>query len=245
MYRYCLFLSLLIPVTAKAEPDTIIHMLNTHYVGPGEFAADLKDQDSEITQEEIDKAYSQFLRSVESTQQDQMRSLKRLIEKHQLKAVYVEGVSEKNHKGVLRFIQTLKEYEANKPEPPESAIDKLIAAQNKIDLMELGAAGRLVVSGELETILPAEKSWAFDAANPLLVNGAIKFDKFADERREDEIVRNLMRADGVAVIVLGSDHDLTDNLKRWRSHSKYKRMIVAPKRRPETKPPRIKVRPIK
>lgn len=238
-------LFLLLPATLQAEPDTIIHMLDTHYVAPGAFTADLKDQDSEISQEEIDKAYSRFLRSVESTQQNQMRSLRRLIKEHKLKAVYVEGVSEKNHKGVLRFIQTLREYEAGKPEPPESAIDKLIAAQNKIDLMELGAAGRLVVSGELQTILPAENSRAFEAANPLLVNGAIEFDKYADERREDEIVRNLMKSDGLAVIVLGGNHDLSDNLKRWRSHCRYKRVIAGPKRQPETEKPRIQIRRIK
>ncbi len=238
-------LLVLVPATALAEPNTIIHMLDTHYVAPEVFAADLKDQDNGITQEEIDRAYIQFLHSVESSQQDQMRVLRRLIKAHKLKAVYAEGVTEKNHKGVLKFIQTLKEYEANKPDQIENAIDKLIATQNKIDLMELGAAGRLVVSGELQTILPAEDSRAFEAANPLLVNGSIRFDEHAEESREDAIVRNLLKADGVAVIILGKDHDLSNNLSRIRSTSNYKRMIAGPRRRPEAGQPQIKVKRVK
>tara|TARA_R110002111_G_scaffold248400_1_gene312030 strand:+ start:45465 stop:46145 length:681 start_codon:yes stop_codon:yes gene_type:complete len=210
-------------VHSYAEPATIIHILDTHYVAPVAFAADLRDQDSGITQEEIDKAYSQFLRSVESSQRGQMRALRRLIKEHKLKGVYVEGVTEKNHKGVLRFIQTLKKYEASKQDPPESAIDKMVAVQNSIDLMELGAAGRLVVSGELQTVLPVEDAAAFEAANPLKPDGKIVFNEKAGERRENAIVRNLQKGSGVVVITLGAGHDLRDNLKRLGVACKYQR----------------------
>lgn len=175
-------------------------MLNTHYVDPVAFTADLKDQDSGITQDEIDREYSQFLRSVESSQKNQMRALRHLIKEHNLKAVYVEGVTE----------------------------------QNRIDQMELGAAGRLVVSGELQTILPAEDSAVFKAANPVQPDVAVDIDREAEERCEDAIVRNLMKADGVAVIILGGGHDLSDNIKRNEGNCKYER-VAAPKYKEVTK----------
>lgn len=86
--------------------------------------------------------------------------------------------------------------------------------QNRLDLLELGAAGRLVVKGDLKTLLPTEDSKAFEAADPVRADGTVVFDKKADEARENAIVRNLLKSDGVAVIVLGGAHDLADNLKR-------------------------------
>ncbi|WP_417378173.1 hypothetical protein [Gimesia sp.] len=238
MNRLFVLLILLFPSFADAEPNTIIHILNYHYVSPGEFAADLKDQDNTVTQEQIDKAYSYFLKVVEANQRDQMKLLRRLIKEHNLKAVYVEGLTEQNHKGTLRFIETLKKYERTKTDPPESGIDRLVAAQNRLDRLELGAVGLLVVSGELETILPAEDSAAFDAANPVKADGSIEFDKEAEERREDAIVRNLLKADGVAVITLGEAHVLSDNLRRLGSDCKYKLVVANPqviKRAPSVK----------
>lgn len=43
---FCLLF--LFPAAVQAEPDTIIQILNTHYVTPYAFATDLKDQGSEI-----------------------------------------------------------------------------------------------------------------------------------------------------------------------------------------------------
>ena len=57
-------------------------------------------------------------------------------------------------------------------------------------------------------------------------DGTVVFDKKADEAREDAIVRNLLKAGGVAVIVLGGDHDLADNLKRAGRQVKYERVTV-------------------
>ncbi|QDT95639.1 hypothetical protein [Gimesia aquarii] len=220
-----LILFALLPAPLYAEPTTIIHILNYHYVTPEVFAADLKDQDSTITQEQIDKQYFEFLKRGGSLQKEQVKLLRRLIKRRKLKSVYIEGLTEKNYKGTMRFIETLKNYEKYKT-PPESSFDKLVAAQNRLDLLELGAAGQLVVNGELETLLPAEDLEAMEAANPVRDDGKIVFDKEADERREDAIVRNLLKGSGVVVIVLGEDHDLRDNLKRLGPGVKYIRLKV-------------------
>ncbi|QDU08150.1 hypothetical protein [Gimesia aquarii] len=214
----------LLPAPLYAEPKTIIHILNYHYVSPEVFAADLKDQDSTITQEQIDKQYFEFLKRGGSLQKEQVKLLRRLIKRYKLKSVYIEGLTEKNYKDTMRFIETLKKYDKTKT-PPESDFDRLVEAQNKIDLLELGAAGRLVVNGELETLLPAEDSEAFEAANPVRSDGKVVFDKKADEKREDAIVRNLLKGSGVVVITLGENHILGDNIQRLSPGVKYRRVV--------------------
>lgn len=232
MVRTIALIFTLLPSLAHADPHTIIQVVGFHYVSPEDFAADLRDQDSGITQEEIDKSYREFLNDLKKEIRGQMLLLKGLIHQHNLKAVYVEGVTDQNHKAVLRFIKVLKGYEADKLEQPESAFDKLVAEQNKIDRLELGAAGQLVLSGDLQTILPAEEAKAYEGANPLKSGGPsdfskkIEFDRQANERREDAIVRNLMKADGVAVITLGMAHNLHDNMKRLGVTSRYVRTGV-------------------
>lgn len=97
----------------------------------------------------------------------------------------------------------------------------MVAARNRLDLIDLGAVGRLVLKGELSTLLPAEDSKAFEAVNPLKADGTVVFDKKDDKARENAIVRNLLNADGVVVITLGGDHDLADNLKRAGAGCQY------------------------
>jgi hypothetical protein len=53
-----------------------------------------------------------------------------------------------------------------------------------------------------------------EAANPVK-DGKVEFDEAAIERREDAIVRNLLASESpVAVLMLGGDHDLAENLDR-------------------------------
>lgn len=230
--RRLIILFALLPAPLYAEPTTIIHILNYHYIAPEVFASDLKDQDSTITQEQIDKRYIEFLKSVEERQKEQVLLLRRLIKKHKLKAVYLEGVTEKNHKDVIKVLDQLKADEKREKDPLDP-IDLLLNEMNKTDLLQLGAAGRLVVKGELETLLVTEDLAAFEAAIPVRSDGKVVFDKKADERREDaivrnllkgSIVRNLLKGSGVVVIVLGEDHDLSDNLRRLGPGVKYRRL---------------------
>ncbi len=226
MHRIWLLTILLTPSTASAEPTAVIHILNWHYVSRDDFAADLQTSTGKpLTEEQIDKEYLSFLDDVKAIQKEQMELLRKLIKKHDLKAVYIEGLSEKNHKGTLKFINTMKNYEATR-EPSDDPIDQLIEAQHQMNILEAGAAARLVMSGELKTLLPAEDSKAMEAANPVRGDGSVMFDKKADEAREDAIVKNLMKADRVAVIILGGGHDLTDNIKRAGGGCKYEQVAV-------------------
>ncbi|QDT77426.1 hypothetical protein Mal35_08520 [Gimesia maris] len=205
-----------------AKTTTIIHIVNYPYLTPEVFGTQLKDQNSKCTQKQIDKAYSYFLKVVETAQQDQIVVLRHLIKKYKLKAVYTEGLTEKNHPEIMKSIESIKEFEKTKEDP----IDENLEFLNWQGKLSLGAAGRLVVNGELETLLVTEDSEAFEASNPVRSDGWGVFDKNADERREDAIVVNLLKGSGVVVIVLGEDHDLRENLKRLGASVKYKRVIA-------------------
>lgn len=166
MTRLLILLTLL-PTQLYAEPTTIIHILNRHYVTPEVYATDLKDQDSTLTQEQIDKQYSEFLEDLEARQRFQVVLLRQLIKRHKLKSAYIEGLTEKNYKEIMKSIESLKKYEKTR-EAPFDAIFEVLAWQDKI---ELGAAGQLVVKSELETLLVTEDSEAFEAANPVRSDG--------------------------------------------------------------------------
>ena len=205
----------------QAKSTTIIHIVNYPYLTPEVFGTQLKDQNSKVTQKQIDKAYRSFLKVVETTQQDQIVVLRHLIKKYKLKAVYSEGLTEKSHPEIMKSIESIKEYEKTKENP----IDENLEFLTWQDKLALGAAGRLVVKGELETLFVTEDSGAFEAANPVRSDGFV-FDKKADERRGDAIVANLLKGSGVVVIVLGEDHDLRDNLKRLGAGVNYRRVIA-------------------
>ena len=228
MHRLIILLALLSNV-AHAEPTTVIHVLNWHFVSLDDFAADLKANTGKpLTDDQIKEKYWAFQDDLKAIQNQQIVLLRQLIKKHKLKSVYIEGLTEKNKKEVMGAIESLKEYEKNKADPNWSpplsrGFLELFARQDKL---ELGAAGQLVVKGELDTLLPAEDSKAFEVANPVRSDGKVIFDKMADERREDAIVSNLLKGSGVVVIVLGEDHDLTDNIKRLGPSVEYRRVGV-------------------
>lgn len=84
----------------------------------------------------------------------------------------------------------------------------------RADLRQMGAAGQLLVAGELKRVLPADDAELLRLGFPLR-------DGFTDadlERREDEIVRRMVAAGKSSVVlVLGGSHDLSDNIPDgWR-----------------------------
>lgn len=69
-----------------------------------------------------------------------------------LKSIYFEGPIEKDHKKIIKSVESIKEYEKTKEDPPDEILEFLTWQ----DKLVLGAAGQLVVSSELKTLLPAE-----------------------------------------------------------------------------------------
>jgi len=81
-------------------------------------------------------------------------------------------------------------------------------------LLEMGAAGRLLISGELEDMVPLEDAEAMEKAKPISPNGGVKLDPQKIKRRHDAQVKAVVKQGPVAVIILGGAHDLTASIKR-------------------------------
>lgn len=200
------------PMTATERQ--IIHLLDWHFVSEADFAADLRDQSNEpISDEDIEELYEEFLAEVEAVQREQMAILRTLIREHGVRAIYKEGLTAKRLPAFTKLVAAMKEFEMNKPKG-ETPTEQFLLDQYRLDVLQLGAAGRLLLSGELQAVLPAENAEALAVANPVGPDGKVEFNAEANERREDPIVHSMLIGDRVAVIVLGGDHDLADNIRR-------------------------------
>lgn len=202
----------------KSKPkQIIIHLLNWHFVSKEDFAADLSDSsDVKLSEAEIEKQYLEFLNDVEAIQKEQKQILRFLLEKHGVQSVYLEGLSDKNLSAFNSFIKTLRDFEV--PEG-DGALDLFLKEQYRRDLMQLGSPAQLLISNQLKSVLPLESAEAFEKANPIGKDGKVRFDESAEDKREDEMLKILMKEEGIKVIVLGGGHDLSDNLRRMKVDS--------------------------
>lgn len=221
-------------IAHRAEQPThrIVHVANWHYVPRDAFAADLRDQDDTLPDDEIDRRYTEFLDEVEAVQREQMDLLRALIQRYSLACIHYEGFSE-DSADFSRLVATIREFEAP---PGETPVERLLLEQHRHDLLQIGAAGRLMLADELEEVLPIEEDELLEAANPVGNDGTVRFDAEANERREDVIVRKLLAAGPVAVVVLGGGHDLSDNVPEDFEYvqvvTKQYRRAVEPERAP-------------
>lgn len=199
----------------KSKPkQIIIHLLNWHFVSKKDYFADLSDSsDDKLPEAEIDERYLDFLNDVEAVQKEQKKVLKYLIQKHKVRSVYMEGLTKKNLTAFNSFIKTLRDFEV--PEG-DGAFDLFLKEQYRRDLMQMGAAAQLQIQGVLKSVLPLENAEAFEEANPIGKDGKIRFDEAAEEKREDEMLRVLLKGQGIKVILLGGGHDFTDRLERMK-----------------------------
>ena len=78
------------------------------------------------------------------------------------------------------------------------------------DILQLGAAGQMVLSGERTNIRPSESLEAYEQADPLK-DGTVVLDEKVIERRQDAIA-SVLTANSVSLVILGGAHDLADNL---------------------------------
>jgi hypothetical protein len=96
-------------------------------------------------------------------------------------------------------------------------IEKEVAGlleQHRLEFLELGAVARLLVTGELQRVLPLDDAKLLDAAKPRLLNGQVVPNHAAKAARQDAMTLALLKAGPVAVAILGGSHDLTDALNR-------------------------------
>jgi len=210
----------------------IIHLRDWHYISRDLFAIDHRDE--ALIDEALDQQYHKFLKQVDSVQLEQMTLLRTLIQQHGLKRLYCEGLTSKDMPNYREKIGVLKDMETNqiaqlkrqlievrellvgRPDPEAEVMEAKI-----LDLLygfywrlvEMGAAGRLLVSGEIEEVLPVEDHELLDAANPITSDGQVRFDAEKVKARRDAIVKNVLKSGSFGLMILGGDHDLTENVK--------------------------------
>ena len=196
-------------VEAKRPTHRIVHIADWHFVPREAFAADIREQAGEaIADDEIDRLYGEHLAEVRRVQSAQRRLLRELIRRHGVEAVYCEGLTDDD----MPVYQLIIEHLARRDliESEQSAIP----AGADETLLRIGAAGQLLAAGELAEVRPAEDEIAYVQANPVTDDGQLRFDSRADDARQAAIVRRLLGKGPLAVVVLGADHDLSDQVNQ-------------------------------
>jgi len=190
---------------------------------------------------EIDCLYAAFLSDVEAVQAEQKAVLRCLIEHHGLHSVFQEGLSQPDmpvyrvklrvlrglegdmaglrdeHAEVARALSGMKaasqEGTADYRElaKVEREIEDVLQAY-RLDLLRIGAAGQLHVSGVLHEVLPLDDAGLLDEADPVTEAGRVDLNPAAIEARQDAQVRTLLEAGPFAFVILGGAHDLEDNI---------------------------------
>lgn len=184
-------------VSVSRPTHRIIHIADAHVVAFDDFARDLRDEYGDtITDDGIAAEYASWLTRTRRVQASQRMLLRCLAATQGVQAVYCEGLTDDDLPVYRMTIRAL------------SLQDGIEAS----DLLHLGAAGQLLVTGTLRDVLPAEDVDAFAAADPFATGTPI-FDGSANDAREAAIVQRLISGDPLAIIILGAAHDLSDAVR--------------------------------
>ena len=238
-----------VEVLVKSDRPThrIIHLRDWHFVPKDAYAIDMNDAHGrKLPEAEFDWLYQKLLLEVELVQIEQMAVLRILIKHHGLKRVFAEGFSPAQLDAYRERIAVLKAMEDEQIPRIRRQLDEVgrllkdgadektqaikTQLQTMLDehrrrLLEMGAAGRLLIAGELEEVLPLEDGDALEGASPISANG-VTFDFEKIEARHDAQVSLVTKERTVAVIVLGGAHDLSASVRRMSGNCEYLRVTT-------------------
>jgi hypothetical protein len=225
-------------VSSQHPTHRIIHIRDWHYIPRDLFTIDVQDANGgKLTEEEVSRLYQQYLEEVEALQVEQMDFLRHLASRYGIRQVLKEAVTQANHEPYKVQVEGLREMESteipklrkqlaevealakgvgdNSEELPgiEANIRHLLG-EHQARLLEVGAAGRLLMAGEIDAVLPLDDEELLDKANPITAQGKVRFDRRRVRAREDFMVAEALKHGPVAVIVLGGDHDLTESVRK-------------------------------
>jgi hypothetical protein len=84
----------------------------------------------------------------------------------------------------------------------------------QLDVLPLGTAGRLLMSGEVEEVLPLDDAKLLDEAKPIGPDGRFRLDSARLSARHDGQVQAALKDGTFALVILGGAHDLTQSVRR-------------------------------
>src|SRR5262249_51570790 len=150
-----------------------IHLRTWHHVSRDLLAAELRSlRGRSLTEAEVDAAYKEHLLQVELVQLEHLAILRCLAKHHGLRRVFAEGLTEQERDAYREKVGDLKGAEADLKKQLEE-VGKLLEdapagsqrqtkakevqaevlaalGQHRIDVLRLGVAGELLLSGDLE-----------------------------------------------------------------------------------------------
>jgi hypothetical protein len=240
-----------VPLSPKSGPvrRRLIHLLNRHFVPRSAFVADVSAaRGKPLSSDDADALYAQHLLTVEGVQIDQAAAL-RCLARQGLQSVLVEGLTEdgladfrSRVAAVRRPLRALadarsllRQMEARgadadparlaRAREAEQELTALLAAQ-RLELLDLGAAGRLLAEGGLADVLPLDDAALLEASRPIAAGGKANLGGPEQRAREDAMVRTALSHGPVALVILGGGHDLTGGVRRVAADAEYVRVTV-------------------
>jgi hypothetical protein len=100
--------------------------------------------------------------------------------------------------------------------------------QHKHRLLEMGASGRLLITGELEEVLPLDNADLLEQAKPITPEGKVQMDPVKLTARREGQVRAVLEKRAFGLIVLDGVHDLSDSIRRLgRNRCEYIRVTTS------------------
>jgi hypothetical protein len=222
-----------VAVQAQDPKHRIVHLRDWHFVPKDLYALDLRDSAGRVLAvEEMDRLHEELCLEIETVQLEQMALLRCLVRHHGLKRIFCEGLTPKDMPnyneriGVQRSMEReeipqlqkqLADVRDLKKGVEAAAIEREITGllwEHRKRLLDLGAAGRLLIAGDIEEVLPLDDAELLDQAKPITPDGRVIFDPDKLAARRDRIVKVAMARGPFALIVLGGSHDLSDSVRR-------------------------------
>jgi len=191
-----------------------------------------------LPEDEVAQLHAEHLLEVAAVQAEQMVVLRCLIRHHGLRKVYAEGLTPAglaNYRDIIRALKAMEADEIPAARTQLAEVRELLTSMkargqedtercraavgieaqlvkmlhdHRDRLLEFGAAGRLLIAGELEEVLPLDDDDALESSRPVTRDGKVKLDPHKVRARENAQVRLPLAGEPVAVIILGGDHDL-------------------------------------
>jgi hypothetical protein len=181
-------------VTVRRPRHRIIHIADIRYVSLEDLAADLRDQDPDVTDEAVREEHQRIVAVVGRVQAGQRKLIRWLVQNHGVRVVHLEGLADVDI-------------------PAYRFMVRMLGARGVQRIpLEFGAVARCLAAGELDDVAAAEDEAAYAAANPISGEG-VDFHGPANSAREAAIVRRLVASGPVSVVVLGGAHDLSEAVR--------------------------------